>query len=273
MLTDIEAREALHVLVLEKLAEEVRSDLFVVKGGMNVRLFFGSVRYSEDMDLDVEAAGRACVVRSIGKTLSSPWLQARLRAVGLTGVEYSGRPSKNTDTTYRVKLKVVNSAGIGFPTKIEASFRGRPADEAAVCEEADGRVVRKYMPPMEGRLVIPHYPVNAAARQKMRALADRRTPEARDVFDLYVLARGTRASLDLPFLRRGLTAGQLASARQRVWVLDYRAYLENVVEFLSVEDRREFDSQALWEERQLFAVELIDAVGGLPEPPELRIGG
>jgi hypothetical protein len=52
MLTDTEAREAVHVLLLSKLAQELRPGAFVLKGGVNLRLFFDSPRYSEDMDLD-----------------------------------------------------------------------------------------------------------------------------------------------------------------------------------------------------------------------------
>ena|SRR5229473_2304890 len=50
MLTDLEAREALHVLLLSRLSQELRPDAFVLKGGVNLRLFFDSPRYSEDIE-------------------------------------------------------------------------------------------------------------------------------------------------------------------------------------------------------------------------------
>ena len=52
ILSPVAAREAVHLLILQEVANVHGGDAVVLKGGMNLRLFFGSVRYSEDMDLD-----------------------------------------------------------------------------------------------------------------------------------------------------------------------------------------------------------------------------
>ena len=52
--TGIQAREAVHVLLLRELNELGSGGTTTLKGGVNLRLFWGSVRYSEDMDLDIE---------------------------------------------------------------------------------------------------------------------------------------------------------------------------------------------------------------------------
>jgi predicted nucleotidyltransferase component of viral defense system len=45
--------EQFHLLFLAQLGRRVDKGLFVLKGGCNLRFFHGSIRYSEDMDLDL----------------------------------------------------------------------------------------------------------------------------------------------------------------------------------------------------------------------------
>ena len=45
--------EAFHLLFLERLLKLADPKLFVLKGGVNLRFFYGDPRYSEDMDLHV----------------------------------------------------------------------------------------------------------------------------------------------------------------------------------------------------------------------------
>src|SRR3989339_1778769 len=96
MLTDLEAREALHLLVLHHLDDAVPAGTLVLKGGVNLRLFFGSPRYSEDLDLDLDRRAHAAYVSAMHDTLTGAWLRSRLRALGIERLDYSGRPAKNT---------------------------------------------------------------------------------------------------------------------------------------------------------------------------------
>jgi hypothetical protein len=62
-------REIFHFLFLERLLKIADPRLFVLKGGVNLRFFFNSPRYSEDMDLDVSTTTqrfRARLVTSAG---------------------------------------------------------------------------------------------------------------------------------------------------------------------------------------------------------------
>ena len=65
-------REIFHLLFLERLLKVSDPRAFVVKGGANLRFFFGSPRYSENMDLDV-LAGAVGALRKNGYRI----LQAR----------------------------------------------------------------------------------------------------------------------------------------------------------------------------------------------------
>lgn len=55
MRSDRDCREVFHFLFLEWLLRVTAPSLVVLKGGVNLRFFHGSPRYSEDMDLDVDA--------------------------------------------------------------------------------------------------------------------------------------------------------------------------------------------------------------------------
>ena len=51
--THRQQREVFHLLFLERLLRLSDPSLYVLKGGLNLRFFFNSPRFSEDMDLDV----------------------------------------------------------------------------------------------------------------------------------------------------------------------------------------------------------------------------
>jgi hypothetical protein len=260
MLTDLEAREALHVLVLHQLADAVPPGMLALKGGVNLRLFFGSRRFSEDLDLDLDRRAHGILVSAVHATLTGAWLRSRLSALGVERLDYSGRPAKDTDTTVRFKLGVVNRGGIRLPTRIEASLRGGPEGDLAVREPAEDAIAQRYLTRADGVLEVCHYARPAAIRQKLQALASRTLPQARDVFDLWVLTRGDAASVDHGGLRRELTTADLEEAGRRTWAIGYEQFRGQVVEFLADEDQRVLDSVQEWERRQLFAAELVEAV-------------
>ena len=55
MFSHRQQREVFHFLFLEQLLRISDPHAFVLKGGINLRFFFASSRYSEDMGLDVLA--------------------------------------------------------------------------------------------------------------------------------------------------------------------------------------------------------------------------
>ena len=86
-LSPISARELVHLLILRELAE-VRDDASVtVKGGVNLRLFFGSVRYSEDMDLDGTAQASAAVRNTLKGMFENREFTQRLQTFGIRGLD------------------------------------------------------------------------------------------------------------------------------------------------------------------------------------------
>ena len=57
MYSAIQIREIFHFFFLHQLTRISDPKLYVLKGGVNLRFYFKSPRYSEDMDLDVVAGG------------------------------------------------------------------------------------------------------------------------------------------------------------------------------------------------------------------------
>ncbi len=185
---DRRAREAFHTLVLSHLRERVALSQWRMKGGVNLRLFFKSVRYSEDMDLDAEPKARLALKGAIRSFLDDMTLRRRLAELGIRDVLTNERPAKDTETTLRFKLRLEIGGGIELPTKVEVSFRGRARNDAVVEEPANPKIVGLYLARPQLPLVLPHYDRSAAIRQKIAALAGRAEVQARDVFDLAVLS-------------------------------------------------------------------------------------
>jgi len=178
--------EEFHLLFLSQLARRVKPGLFVVKGGCNLRFFHGSVRCSEDLDLDLGEIGAGPFRDRVRELLASrPFLQIlEARGVALDRVS----EPKQTDTTQRWKVGLrVMGVAAPLPTKIECSRRG--LENGVELGSVDPLVARGHrLPPF----MVSHYAAATALRQKVGALAGRKEMQARDVFDLHhLLARGT----------------------------------------------------------------------------------
>jgi predicted nucleotidyltransferase component of viral defense system len=271
LLSDLEVREAFHVVLLRHLADTQKRGTWRLKGGVNLRLFFDSVRYSEDIDLDADLRIRNVIKAEIRRAIRSPKLLTRLAQLGIREIRQSQREiAKDTETTLRVKMHLVVGA-VPLPTKIEVSFRpGCPEDEVRE-EAAAPAIVGKYLTSQELPLILPHYALLPAVRQKLAALALRNQVQARDVFDLFALTKGETAALDLQLLRRNLNAQTLCKARDRALELPQSAYRDTVLGFLDEQDQARF--AGIWEEQQLFAAHLADSILAASGEPSADVCG
>lgn len=113
--------ELFHLVFLRALvARGEDKGLFALKGGCNLRFFFRSVRYSEDIDLDVAVVAKGTLERKVERLLQSPTVQAPLRAHGIELVEVSA--PKQTDTTQRWKAGL-RAAALPVPLRREPQAR------------------------------------------------------------------------------------------------------------------------------------------------------
>src|SRR5690606_7293806 len=121
MFSERQACEFFHFTFLERLVRISTPGLYVLKGGVNLRFFCGSPRYSEDMDLDVHTTKVAVTtLRKNGYRIlkDSAFLRV-LRTQGIDTLDINDpTKAKQTETTQRFRVGLVLSSGKRVPTKI-----------------------------------------------------------------------------------------------------------------------------------------------------------
>ena len=226
---------------------------WVVKGGVNLRAWFGSRRYSEDLDPDALGSAPHVLREKFDKILLGRPLEDLLTSQGLELVRLS-KP-KQTDTTQRWKLEL-KAAGVSVPlhTKVEFSRRGT-RDEAYALEPARSDIVRLYG---ISAPTVNHYTARSAVRQKIHALASRSETQARDIWDLDHLLRSTHA--DPRPLSRDVREA-LPGALERAMSLGYDVFKAQVVPYLSDDDQATYGTRNAWDRMREVVVERLDEFG------------
>lgn len=246
-LTDAQVIEFFHLAFLQVLQARLDQSRYVVKGGANLRYFFESLRYSEDIDLDAVAIEPWKLEAKVDEALASPATGLLLRSADLA-VEQVAKP-KQTQTTQRWKpLIAVSGRQARVHTKIE--FSHRQADQRRILEAVPDRVVAPYALRAPTML---HYTADAAIEQKIEALAKRSETQARDVFDLELLLRRHRNAIGAGEIE----PHTLEVAMERALELPFEAFRDQVVRFLDPEVTELYDDHAAWEQMQAFVIERL----------------
>src|SRR6185503_3998704 len=122
MWTERQAIEIFHLLFLRNFSARVDKALFALKGGSNLRFYHRSIRYSEDMDLDIRTLAIGTLRSNVDAVLAGDALRHSLRTQRVEIV--SATTPKQTTTTQRWKivLRLLDGAA-SIPTKIEFSRR------------------------------------------------------------------------------------------------------------------------------------------------------
>jgi predicted nucleotidyltransferase component of viral defense system len=263
MLSPVAARELVHLLILRELVGVRRGTGVAAKGGVNLRLFFGSVRYSEDMDLDGTMEASAAIRNRLKGLFDDREFTRRLQRFRIRGLDPGEGPNKDTQTTFRYKFGVMAGGGVRYPTKVEVSFRKRHEADQAVLETPSSGILDGYgVDAFEVR----HYVREAAVRQKIEALGGRREALARDVFDIHVLVPDAPTEPLLAFLARALRRERLEQAHARALAISYSEYKGQVFEFVGDEARSQYAMEGVWDEMRLGVAALIEGVLKRQEP-------
>jgi predicted nucleotidyltransferase component of viral defense system len=250
--TDTQLREIFHFLFLERLLKIADPGLFVLKGGVNLRFYFGSPRYSEDMDLDVLGGAVATLKKNGYKILNDAAFLRVMASFGIADIEVNDpNKAKHTETTQRFRVSLVNLAGRRLPTKVEFSRRGLN-DEPFEFEEINPEIARTYR---KLSYKAQHYTGEAAVLQKIRALAGRPATQARDVFDLEILRRAGYAKRDC--LMSSLSNSLREKATEATMSLTFSEYQGQVVDFLETEDRSLYGNESEWLQMQENVMSLL----------------
>lgn len=243
---------------MQELVARLELDHWAVKGGVNLRAYFGSVRYSEDIDLDVRPLKREAVRRQLKAILKPDGrFLRRLREAGIQEVRTNEKEiSKDSDTTLRFKRQVV-VGGVPYPTTVEVSFREpHSADRVEIAEVHP--VVSGAYAGLIDELQAPHYSRQAALCQKLDALANRAAVQARDVFDICWLVRDELSDADADLIAQRLSVEILEGAKERAQEIPYKEYEDRVLEYLDPADSAPFSGEDAWAEQQLTVVDLAD---------------
>lgn len=251
MLNPIESREAFHILALRFLANRLEAAgplALRLKGGVNLRLFFGSERYSEDMDLDADARLAAIMPNHLLAMLKDAGFLRAMRAHGLRLKTTPTSCAKATDTATRLKV-VLMAGALEAPTKIELSYRGDTPYDWSQVSTHRARQWDQYIGPATAMPAFGQYDRTAATWQKITALSGRPATQARDVFDLGLLLHPTldqaHGVVDVNRLRASLPDETLNEAIARAVTLSDEMFSSQVGEYLPEDVRAAYTGQ--WE--------------------------
>jgi hypothetical protein len=248
-LTHPQVIECFHLAFLGTLPSHLPRDAYVLKGGANLRYFYGSFRYSEDIDFDALMDEGWRLEEKVDAALASASLKLTLRRSGVSVASVSSQ-AKQTETTQRWKLKL-EASGHQTPMSTKIEFSRRNGDTRWELGSVPESVVEPYAlrPPTLLRYLPP-----AAIEQKIKALALRSQTQARDVFDLELLFRDNPHAVNLG----DVDVATLNTAIARCLEIEFEVFQGQVIPFLDVEIAEPYDSPESWEAMQLYVVDKLE---------------
>ncbi|MFH1798279.1 MAG: nucleotidyl transferase AbiEii/AbiGii toxin family protein [Candidatus Omnitrophota bacterium] len=244
MYNSLQLRELFHLEFLRWFGRKTKANFYALKGGSNLRFFFNSFRYSEDMDLDIREVEVNVLKDTVMQILKTSSFCDILKSFGIVEIVPPNiTRAKQTETTQRFKVHLLTSAGEDLFTKIEFSRRGFKG--RVVTQPVEDIVLRMYkLVP----LLVPHYDIQSAIIQKIEALAGRTVIQARDIFDLYVL----NSQYDpLKIKKTGVTRERAKKAYENIFAVNFEQFRDTVVFYLSHEDQAVYNSAVIWDEIRL----------------------
>jgi predicted nucleotidyltransferase component of viral defense system len=249
--TPLQVREVFHLEFLRWVSRKLDAATYCLKGGINLRVFFHSIRYSEDMDLDVLGVSIERIQKAVMGVLAAPGFSDDLKSFGIAHIVPPNiTTAKQTDTTQRFKIHLVTATGEDLFTQIECSRRGRKG--VVVVEPVSASVLRAYkMAP----LLVPHYDVVSAVQQKIHALAQRSLVQARDIFDLFTLSSQYVGS---PRPSIHVNRAILNAAHDHIFLVEFLQFRDTVVAYLGADDQATYASPAVWDDIQLNTARFLE---------------
>jgi predicted nucleotidyltransferase component of viral defense system len=247
MWSERQAIELFHLIFVAQLGRRVDKALFTIKGGCNLRFFCRSIRYSEDIDFDVQTMAIGTLAKNVGTILGSPAFAQALHAKQIN-IEHV-TSAKQTATTQRWKIGIRVAGGPEIPTKIEFSRRG--LDDGYLLEPVDVELIRTYelLP-----VLSQHYTREAAFHQKIGALSRRALTQARDVFDIKQLLDGGAGMEKLP----AAIAKEVPRALENALTMGFDEFSGQVLAYLAPDYQAYYGSRKVWESLQQVVVDALE---------------
>lgn len=250
----LQIREIFHLEFLRWLGRKIKAQDYCLKGGVNLRFFFCSFRYSEDMDLDISGVKVDILKEAVMKILAAQPFLDNLKPFGIEQIVPPDiTKAKQTETTQRFKVHLIAAGGEDLFTKIEFSRRGFSA--GIIVQPVSEVILRAYkMPP----LLVPHYEIQEAIAQKIGALAGRSITQARDIFDLYVLTSQYNDAGQEVKTPVNLAMAKLTKAHENIFGIGFEQFRDTVLSYLAEEDKDAYNTPAAWDEIKLKVSNFIE---------------
>lgn len=235
--------EIFHLLFLRLLEGKLDKNLYSLKGGCNLRFFFKSIRYSEDIDFDVAIVSKQTLENKINKIFSSIDFKRILQSKQIEIAQYN--PVKQAETTQRWKIQLrISNSSVLIPTKVE--FSRRKLDKGIEYSAIDRDVINQYnLYP----IICNHYNIEAAFLQKVNALIYRTETQARDVFDLkWLIDRGINIEATT------FSKSELANAIKNAENISFSDFKGQVIVYLMDDYKTFYDSEENWNEMRTHVI-------------------
>lgn len=245
--------ELFHLLFLQQLETQMDKKLYALKGGCNLRFFFKSIRYSEDIDFDVTTISKTTLEKKVSKILSSVNFSRILQSKDIEIIQ--ANPVKQTDTTQRWKLLLrIKQSTLPIPTKIE--FSRRKMDEDMAYSGVDAELLTQYsLYP----IITNHYTHNTAVIQKIQAIIGRTETQARDVFDLkWLLDQASFTNLSV------FSAAEMTTAIHNSNGISFEDYKGQVVAYLMDQYQAFYGTANKWDEIRSQVIKTLEAAHHAP---------
>lgn len=250
----VQVAESFHLAFLQALATRANLTAWALKGGGNLRFFFMSDRFSEDIDLDTFDIEPWAFQERVDQALASDLLK---RTLGLLGsrIEYvNPKERSETKSKWVIGLRHQSETDPVY-TQIEVSHRAYPYRDFIKVEPVGPAAIAPYAAALR-RPTFGHYLPRAAIAQKIDALRGRDVRQPRDVFDLDVLFRAAPEAV----VRGDISEADIRAAITRVVEIGYDEFRAKVLSFIEPAAVPLYEPVRAWEDMQMAVIERLEGL-------------
>jgi len=242
--------ESFHLALMTVLGARGGRDAFVLKGGASLRFFLKSIRYSEDVDIDVPAMEQWRFTDRIKTAVEGETLARLLALLGTTMSQGYRKDASATKEDWSFELA---HPDVPLPvwTRLEVSYReyDYPVDSWFPDRPASD-IMAPYARVLRAPVIM-RYRIPIAMSQKVRALYGRKETQPRDVFDLDFLFRGW------PDRPTDLEEAEIGTAVDRIFEIGYGEYASRVVTMLDPALASLYETEEAWGDMQQGVIDAL----------------